>query len=121
MGKQEPANDRSFVTIEEPYEKVNEPGAFYMVVRIDTFSDLMRQHEPVICGIADAVSKYVEKEKAAEIFAGIQNAVKEQVEIQVKQYVEKQCYAILSKLDIETMAKLATIGAAKEIGNRVGA
>lgn len=114
-----PANDRKFVTVYEPHYKIDEPGAITMAVRIDTLSDNMNQLQPIMIGIVEGVKEYIAKEKAKEIFAGIEAAVKEQVEIAIKEYVKKECYVIASKLDVDTLAKLAAIGAAKDMGKEI--
>lgn len=111
--------EQPFITVGEPSYAVGGPGELYMTIKIDTFSSQVREMQPVIVGIAEAVSKYVEKEKAAEIFRNIEMKVAEQVYLLVEKEVARRSQEILSKLDMQAMANLAAIGFAKALGERV--
>lgn len=114
------SSDHKFVTV-ETYERIDQPGVISLGVNIDTFTRQINQLEPVVLGIADAIREYVGREKAAEIYATIQPLIIGEVEKAVKEHVQKKCFEVIGKMDIETIAKLAAIGAAKELGAKVTA
>jgi hypothetical protein len=108
-----------FITVAEPVWAADYPGTIIMSVRIDTMSSMIRHPEIIMRGIADAMQTYVEKEKAAEIYAAVEKVLHTEIERVVKAEVEKRCIEILGKMDLTGLANVAAIGAAKELGKQV--
>lgn len=113
------ANNRKFVECSEAYLLAQQPNEVAFTVRIDTFSNSLKELQPVMIGIVNAVESYVKEHQAENLYNKIMPSIEDAVHKAVKDVVEKRCLEILSKLDLEAMAKLATIGAAKKLGSDV--
>jgi hypothetical protein len=111
-----PANNHKFITCSEASRSFDKPYEVVFSVKIDTFSNSLNELQPVMIGIVNAIEQYVKENQAENLYNKIMPAIEAEVQRCVKNAVEKRCLEILSKLDLDAMAKMASIGAAKKLG-----
>jgi hypothetical protein len=92
---------------------------FNVSISLNSLQSDTKNCQSIQIGIAEAVKAYVQDKEAARLFSSIEGLVKEEIEKTVKEYVKKEALSILKTLDLDSLAKLATISAAKELGKEM--
>jgi uncharacterized protein with PIN domain len=109
------------IEVSEFYQRADEPGVICLMIKMNTLSTDFSKvgHSILIANIASAVREYVAKHKAHEIYGAIEQTAEEEIEKMVREHVRQVALELVGKLDLDAMAKLAAIEAAKTFGREV--
>jgi len=114
----QPANDIKFITCSDIYREIASDG-IYMQVKIDSLANCFKEIQPVMLGVVEAVKDHVSQHHAETIYKNLEPHIAETVKIEVTKFLEKRILEIMSKIDLDTLAKLAAISASKQLGASV--
>jgi hypothetical protein len=104
------------VVVSDAYNSIDKPG-IYMNVYFDTFK--AHSIDYVVHGITEGLRDYIKENKAEEILTQMLPHIQKQIEKVVNEQIERRVVEVISKMDIQGLANLATVGAAKNLGKKI--
>lgn len=102
------------ITVYDP-ERTH-PGEIVFMVKIDAFSTQLTQSNAIVLAVAEGVRDYVKETAARQMLELIKDTVAKQIEQEVAKFAAQHAVEIASKLDLQGMANIAAIRAAKQLG-----
>lgn len=106
------------INVSTLHQELGEPYSFMFKVQLSDLHTVTKEHA-IPVAIAEGVMSYIKEQQAAAIYEAVKAAAQEQINQAVAEYLKKESVAIMKSLDLEGIAKIAALHAAKELGKEV--